>query len=82
MPQYADAAGTTSFAGSRIVLEETVSWLEGPQAAGLEHGELEEQVEARTRKLARLLLQEQQDVREARERRLPQVTGRAGALRR
>ncbi|MGH3496722.1 MAG: ISKra4 family transposase [Nocardioidaceae bacterium] len=41
------------FAASRQAVEETLAWLEGPDAAALAHGELEDQLDARGRELLR-----------------------------
>jgi hypothetical protein len=50
-------------------------WLGSPAAAGLDHGELEEELTARGRELQRLLLQDHLDARAAREQRREQATG-------
>jgi len=65
-----------AFARSREAFAEAEAWLGGPQAGGLEHGELEEQMEDRGRELLRLMLQDHLDLRAARE---PRAAGAAGA---
>ena len=57
----------------RECFEQLVGWLEGDEAAGLEHGQLEEQLDARGRELLRQMLQGNLDLRALREQRLPQV---------
>ncbi len=48
-PTAVSDSASTAFTGSRDRFEQVVSWLEGGQAAGLSHGELEArlQVDAR-----------------------------------
>lgn len=50
-----------------------LSWLEGPEAASLSHGELEEQVTTRGREAQRQSLQDHFDLRALRERRVHAV---------
>ena len=64
-----------AFARSRDAFAEAEAWLGGPQAAGLEHGELEAVMEGRGRELLRLMLQDHLDLRAAREQRVERVTG-------
>jgi hypothetical protein len=78
MSEYAPEV---AFARSREVFAQTGEWLQGPEAAALEHGELEELLEARGREMMRLLLQGHLDLRAARERRQEQVTGPDGVPR-
>ena len=73
MPDYAVGE---AFARSREAFAEAEAWLGGPLAAGLEHGELEGQMESRGRELLRLMLQDHLDLRAARE---PRAAGAAGA---
>jgi hypothetical protein len=47
------AAPASGFARSRERLDAVAGWLSGPAAAGLTHGELEEQLEYRGRELLR-----------------------------
>lgn len=74
-------AAETVLARSREVFAELEEWLAGPQTAGLEHGELEEQLSGRSRELTRLMLQEHLDWRAAREQRREQVAGPDGITR-
>ena len=78
MPGYAPGM---AFARSREAFAGIEEWLEGPQAAGLEHAELEEQLAARGRELLRLQLQDHLDARAAGEQRRGQVTGPDGSAR-
>jgi hypothetical protein len=64
-----------AFKRSRELFERTVEWLEGPEAAGLEHAVLEERLAAAGREAQRLQLQEHLDLRAAREQRRADVTG-------
>jgi hypothetical protein len=79
MSGYAPQAG---FARSREAFAQAEEWLAGAEAAGLEHGVLEEQLEARGREIVRRLLQDHLDARAAAEPRLAQVTGPDGICRR
>ena len=78
MPGYALEA---AFARSQEAFAETEEWLDGPQAAGLEHWQLEEELSVRGRELQRRLLQDYLDLRAARERRRDQVAGADGIAR-
>jgi len=78
VPGYAPGM---AFARSREAFAGIEEWLEGPQAAGLEHAELEEQLAARGRELLRLQLQDHLDARAAGEQRRGQVTGPDGSAR-
>ena len=71
-----------SFARSREAFAQVQEWLAGPQAAGLDHAAVEEELAARGREIQRLLLQDHLDARAAAERRLAQVTGPDGITRR
>jgi hypothetical protein len=84
MPGYVrepDGDGTGGFARSGAELAGITEWLGGAQAAGLDHGELEEQIGLRAREVARLLLQEHLDLRAEREQRRGDVTGPDGLAR-
>jgi hypothetical protein len=72
MSGYAPGA---AFVCSREEFAGIERWLASPEAAGLEHAELEEQLAARGRELQRLQLQEHLDLRAAREQRRDRVTG-------
>jgi len=61
------------FAVSRAGFESLVGFLDGAEAAGLEHAHLEEEVATRGRKLLRQLTQDHLDVRAHREQRLAEV---------
>ena len=75
MAEYAREPDGDGFARSGEELAGITEWLGGAQAAGLDHAELEEQIAARTREVARLLLQALLDLRAERERRRGEVTG-------
>ena len=81
MPEYAREPDGGGFARSGEQFAGIVGWLGGAQAAGLDHAALEEQVAARAREVARLLLQEHLDLRAERERRREEVTGPDGIRR-
>jgi hypothetical protein len=66
------------FEGSRACFEELLGWLEGTEAAGLSHAELEEQLERRGRELLRQMLQGQLDLRALREQRADEVSDAEG----
>ena len=78
MPGY---AAKMMFARSRREFAGMQGWLAGPQAAGLDHAVLEEELAARGRELQRLLLQDHLDARAAAERRCAQVSGPEGVAR-
>ena len=69
------SAGSTDqgFAGSHERFETIVGWLQSGEAAGLTHGELEEQLDTRGRALLRQLFQDHLDVRASREVRIGEV---------
>jgi hypothetical protein len=75
MPGYGPEPEGARFAGARELFAGTVEWLSGPEAAGLTHAELEEQLGVRGRELLRRLHQDHLDLRAARERRREEVTG-------
>ena len=56
-------------------------WLASEDAAGLQHGELEQQLEVRGRELLRRLFQDRLDLTAAREERRHDVTGPDGVVR-
>ena len=66
-------SGEDPFGRSRERLEEIVGWLGGQDAAGLEHGELEAQLQTVGRELLCCLFQDHLDLRSERERRLDGV---------
>jgi len=70
-----------SFERSREAFGQVQGWLAGPEAAGLDHGAVEEELSARGRELLRLLFQDHLDARAAAEPRLAQVNGPDGVTR-
>lgn len=69
------------FACPREAFTRIEEWLAGQEAAGLEHGQLEELLAEHGRVLLRLLLQAHLDARAAREERRAEVRGPDGAAR-
>ena len=67
----AAVAPADPFEGPRACVEELIGWLEGTEAVGLTHGQLEEQLDRRGRELLRQLYQGQLDLRALREQRVP-----------
>ncbi len=80
MQGYAVACRDEAFTGARECFAETEDWLAG-EAAGLQHAELEEQLEVRGRELMRRLFQGHLDLLAAREERRDGVAGEDGAVR-
>jgi hypothetical protein len=76
MQGYAPACRDEAFTGAKEQFAETEEWLAG-EAAGLQHAELEEQLEARRRELTRRLLQGHLDLLAAREERRDDCRGRS-----
>jgi hypothetical protein len=74
-----DDAG--EFAGSGRLFGQITSWLAGPDAGGLTHAGLEDELGSRSRELTRRLYQDHLDLRAAREQRRGQVTGLDGVAR-
>ena len=70
-----------AFAQSRECFAELEEWLVSEDAAGLQHGELEEQLDVRGRALLRQLFQDRLDLTAAREERQHDVTGPDGVPR-
>src|SRR5260370_37318354 len=70
-----------AFAQSRKCFGELEDWMASEEAAGLQHGELEEQLEVRGRELLRQLFQDRLDLTAAREERRRDVTGQDGVVR-
>ncbi|HYA52766.1 MAG TPA: ISKra4 family transposase, partial [Streptosporangiaceae bacterium] len=70
-----------AFAQSRECFAELEGWLVSEEAAGLQHGELEEQLDVRGRALLRQLFQDRLDLTAAREERRHDVTGPDGVPR-
>jgi hypothetical protein len=80
MQGYAPACRDEVFTGAREHFAETEEWLAG-EAAGLQHAELEEQLEVRGRELVRRLFQGHLDLLAAREERRDDAAGEDGAVR-
>jgi len=70
-----------AFAQSRKCFRELEDWMASGEAAGLQHGELEEQLDVRGRELLRQLFQDRLDLTAAREERWHDVTGPDGVPR-
>ncbi|HCU95414.1 MAG TPA: ISKra4 family transposase [Actinobacteria bacterium] len=70
-----------AFAASRKCFRELEDWAASEEAAGLHHGELEEQLEARGRELLRRLFQDRLDASAAAEERRYDVAGEDGVVR-
>jgi hypothetical protein len=69
------------FERSREAFGQVQEWLAGPEAAGLDHAAVEEELAARGREVQRLLLQDHLDARAAAEPRLARVAGPDGVAR-
>lgn len=76
-----EPGGAGRFAGSGRLFGEITSWLDGEGAGGLAHAGLEDELDGRSRELARQLYQNHLDLRAAREQRRGQVTGLDGVAR-
>src|SRR5512140_603002 len=70
-----------AFARSGECYAELEEWLASEDTAGLQHGELEEQLDVRGRELLRRLFQDRLDLTAAREVRRLDVTGEDGVVR-
>jgi hypothetical protein len=77
----AESAGGDAFAASREGFEALLGFLDGADAAGLSHAELEEHLDVHGRELVRCLLDDHLALRSLREPRLEQVTGDEGVVR-
>ena len=80
MQGYAPARDD-AFAESRECFRELEDWLASEEAAGLQHADLEEQLDVRGRELLRRLFQNRLDVSAAREVRRHDVAGQDGVVR-
>lgn len=74
-PSPSDGDGPTSpnasaFGGSRACFEDIAGWLASTEAGSLSHGELEDDLDRRSREMVRLLLQDHLDLRAQREARV------------
>ena len=76
-----DGAARAGFSASREQFESLVSFLDGTDAAGLSHAELEERLDRDGRELLRRLLDDHLALRAVREQRLEQVVGDEGVAR-
>lgn len=76
-----DGAARAGFSASREQFESLVSFLDGTDAAGLSHAELEERLDRDGRELLRRLLDDHLALRAVREPRLEQVVGDEGVAR-
>jgi hypothetical protein len=81
MSEHEARPGEQSFASSRQCFEAILAFLEGEEASGFEHGELEEHLEQRSRELFRRLFQDHLIVRAQREERLFEVIDSGGTPR-
>ena len=81
MQGYAAADGDAGFAQSREFYAQAERWLAGEEAAGLQHAELEEHLQARGRELMRRLFQDHLGLVAVREERRGDVTGADGIAR-
>ena len=72
---------SAAFASSREQFESVVGFLDGADAAGLSHAELEERLDRDGRELLRRLLDDHLALRAVREQRLGQVVGDEGRVR-
>src|SRR6266702_3508610 len=70
-----------AFAESRKCFGELEDWMASAEAAGLQHGELEEQLEVRGRELLRRLFQDRLGLTAALEERRHDVRGEDGVVR-
>jgi hypothetical protein len=77
----ARGGGSAAFASSREQFESVVSFLDGADAAGLSHAELEERLDRAGRELLRRLLDDHLALRAVREQRLDEVVGDEGVRR-
>jgi hypothetical protein len=69
------------FAESRKCFRELEDWMTSEETAGLQHAELEDQLDMRGRELLRRLFQDRLDLTAAREERRHDVTGEDGVVR-
>ncbi len=78
MSNHPDTTGAEGFAGARERFELILGWLDGGASSGLDHAELERQLDVEGRELLRLLLQDHVDLRAVRESRI-KVRGADGS---
>ena len=77
---WGDSAATVGFGASREQFESLVCFLDGTDAVGLSHAELEERVDRDGRELLRRLLDDHLALRAVREQRLEDVVGDEGVV--
>jgi hypothetical protein len=75
------SAGGAAFVASRERFESLIGFLDGADAAGLSHAELEEHLDVHGRELLRCLLDDHLALRAVREQRLERVVGDEGKVR-
>ena len=68
-----EPAAAQAFVASRERFETMLAWLDGHQAGGLQHSELEAQLQADARELFRQMFQDHLDLRAVREQRIADV---------
>lgn len=81
MEAYALERPVPAFCGARAQFDGIVEWLDGGEAAGLTHAELEARLQVDGRELLRRLLQDHLELRGEREVRLEDVVGSDGVRR-
>jgi len=81
MQEYAPASREEAFAQARKYFAETEDWLASADASGMQHADLEEQMEKRGREITRRMLRGHLDLLAAREERRHDVTGDDGVVR-
>src|SRR5450759_2865865 len=64
-----EPAAVEAFAASRELFETALGWLQGREAGGLEHSELEARLQADAREVFRQMFQDHLDLRATREQR-------------
>src|SRR5664280_2394458 len=65
-----EPAAVEAFAASRELFETALGWLQGREAGGLEHSELEARLQADAREVFRQMFQDHLDLRATREQRI------------
>ena len=80
MTEEAVTAGPEGFAAAREQFATILGWLDGASSSGLDHAELENQLDLAGRELLRLLMQDHVDLRAVRESRVA-VVGADGGCR-
>jgi hypothetical protein len=81
MTVHPNESGTVAFTRSRDRFETVLAWLEGEEATGLDHAELETRLDIEGRQLLRQLFQDHLDLRAHTERRLEAVVDADGVPR-